>query len=313
MFTDGDPAMAAAIRSALPNTSHLLYTYHLSKNIYTHIKPLFNHKAGNAKEMWEKFCNCWWKICKKQDAKSCISFDAEWHDLLGILESIEHNTDVKTLESAKKWLQSLYERKKQWVSRWTWNHLTLGVHSTQRSESIHAAIKLFLSSHTLLTDLAGKLEEYRHNISERGEGKATRLALKQFSRVSGQHPIEDYISKRISPFAMSIVKSQIALCMQYTVEELLGDDRNTDSREIFSCKRTLTNEHVDSPIDLDLQDSPTPVLSYHIYACDLSLPSEITTSSETLRRVSLSSCTCLSPLVGDYRVGISYVYICIRT
>ena len=58
---------------------------------------------------------------------------------------------------------------------------------------------------------------------------------------------------------MSIVKSQIALCMQYTVEELLGDDRN------------------------------------HINACDLSLPSEITTSSETLRRVSLSSCTCFSP------------------
>ena len=261
-----------------------------------------------------KICNCWWKICKKQDAESCISFDAEWHDLLGILESIEHNTDVKTLESAKKWLQSLYERKKQWgVSRWTWNHLTLGVHSTQRSESIHAAIKLFLSSHILLTDLAGKLEEYRQNISERGEGKATRLALKQFSRVSGQHPIEDYISKRISPFAMSIVKSQIALCMQYTVEELLGDDRNTDSREIFSCKRTLTNEHVDSPRDLDLQDSPTPVLSDHINACDLSLPSEITTSSETLRRVSLSSCTCLFPTCWDYRVGISYVYICIRT
>ena len=94
---------------------------------------------------------------------------------------------------------------------------------------------------------------------------------------------------------MSIVKSQIGLCMQYTVEELLGDDRNTDSSEILSCKRTLTNEHVDSPIDLDLQDLPTPVLSDHINACDLSLPSEITTSSETLRRVSLSSCTCLFP------------------
>ena len=77
LFTNGDPAMAAAIRSALPNTSHLLCTYHLSKNLYTHIKPLFNHKAGNAKEMWEKFCNCWWKICKKQDAETCNSFDAE--------------------------------------------------------------------------------------------------------------------------------------------------------------------------------------------------------------------------------------------
>ena len=93
------------------------------------------------------------------------------------------------------------------------------MHSTQRSESIHAAIKHFLSSHTLLTDLAEKLEEYRQSISERGEGKATRLALKEFSRNSGQHPIENHLSKVISPFAMSIVKLQIALCMQYAVDE----------------------------------------------------------------------------------------------
>ena len=108
LFTDGDPAMAAAIRNALPNTFHLLCTYHLSKNLYTHIKPVFNQKNGNAKEMWNKFCKCWWEICKTQDAESCETFDEEWHDLLAILESMEHNTCVKTLESAKKWLQSLY-------------------------------------------------------------------------------------------------------------------------------------------------------------------------------------------------------------
>ena len=44
LFTDGDPTMAAAIRDALPNTFHLLCTYHLSKNLYTHIKPVFSQK-----------------------------------------------------------------------------------------------------------------------------------------------------------------------------------------------------------------------------------------------------------------------------
>ena len=89
LFTDGNPAMAAAIRCSLPNTSHLLCTYHLSKNLYTHIRPLFNHKHGNAKLMWNTFCNLWWKICKKQDSDSCNSFDEEWHNLLAILDSIE--------------------------------------------------------------------------------------------------------------------------------------------------------------------------------------------------------------------------------
>ena len=100
----------------------------------------------------------------------------------------------------------VYMNKKQWVSRWTGNHLTLGVHYTQTSESIHAAIKHFLSSNTLLTNPAVKLAEYRQSISERGENKATRLALKEFSRNSGQYPIENHLSKVISPFAMSIVK-----------------------------------------------------------------------------------------------------------
>ena len=69
---------------------------------------------------------------------------------------------------------------------------------------------------------------------------------------------------------MSIVKSQIALCMQYAVEELLQDECNYTNK-IFLCQRAFADEHIGSTTQLDLQQSQTPVSSYDINACDLSL------------------------------------------
>ena len=121
----------------------------------------------------------------------------------------------KSYEVALKWFQTLYERRKQWAARWTWCHLTLGAHSTKRAEFVHAAIKHFLLRHTLITDLATKIEEYRQAVSERGEGKATRVALtnlviSRFGEIVYLHPVELDLSKRLSPFGLSIVKSQMA-------------------------------------------------------------------------------------------------------
>ena len=40
IITDGDPAMAAAIRNVYSSTIHLLCTFHIGQNIVKHIKPL---------------------------------------------------------------------------------------------------------------------------------------------------------------------------------------------------------------------------------------------------------------------------------
>ena len=190
---------------------------------------------------------------------------------------------MKPLLSAKKWLRSRYERK-QWVSRWTWNHLTLGVHSTQQSESIHASIKYFLSSHTLLTDLQRSWKNIaRKSLREGKEGNQT-----------SYYPIENRLSKRIVSFRYVHRKSQITLCIQYTVDETSYDDKSNCSGEIFFCKQALVNEHIGSPTEL-VQKHLFRVITLLLVT---SLPWEITTSSETVKRVSLSSCAYLFPLIG---------------
>ena len=149
IFTDGDPGMSVSIRNVLPTTKHLLCTYHLSKNLTTHIKPLFCNRDEQHSVNWKNFCELWWHICKKQDGNSYSNFEFEWNQLIKMVDSIKGDAQVigKGYDAASKWLETLYQRRKQWAARWTWCHFTLGAHSTQRAESVHATIK-HLNTHS---------------------------------------------------------------------------------------------------------------------------------------------------------------------
>ena len=89
---------------------------------------------------------------------------------------MKNSNNEKEFHSAQL-LRVLFDKRKQCASRWTWQHLTLGAHSTQRLESIHSTFKQFLNAHTLLTHLANKIDENMKTLSEQNEGRATRLAL----------------------------------------------------------------------------------------------------------------------------------------
>ena len=111
MFTDGDPGMANAICLVLPRTTHLLCTFHISKNITTHIKPLFSGQGHDLKAKWTKFMKEWWKICKKQDSLSCVQFDSEWEGLLSLIQNRADSVNTGIYEAKNRWLKSLYNRK----------------------------------------------------------------------------------------------------------------------------------------------------------------------------------------------------------
>ena len=235
IITDGDPAMAAAITQIYPSAIHLLCTFHLGQNIVSHIKPLFNGRNENSRENWNTLLHCWWKTCKKQDYYSRDNFDEEWKHLLSLIDLRKNVTNEKTYNSAQKFMKSLYDKRQQWAARWTWQHLTLGAHSTQRSESVHSCIKQFLNSHTLLTQLATKIDENRQTTSCQNEGRATRLALKLGYDSSTRHSIEKNL--KITPFSLAIVRAQIAQCLQYSMESLPTEEYH-DS--VYEVRYTLT-------------------------------------------------------------------------
>ena len=107
-----------AIKNILPETTHLLCTYHLSKNLLTHVKPIFTGIKSGSKEKWIIFCREWWKICKKQDALSDTQFETEWDMLINLAEeSRVSGSNNSVLNCSLRWLQNLKERKKQWAAR----------------------------------------------------------------------------------------------------------------------------------------------------------------------------------------------------
>jgi hypothetical protein len=80
ILTDSDPVMAAAIKLYFPSTLHFLCTYHLSKNLLKHVRPIF----GGDKTAWHKFNSSWWRIRLKTDSSCTVQFHEDWESLLSI-------------------------------------------------------------------------------------------------------------------------------------------------------------------------------------------------------------------------------------
>jgi hypothetical protein len=55
---------------------------------------------------------------------------------------------------------ALGERREQWAARFTWKHLTLDVHSTQRAEAIHSALQHIISSSDKINKLWEKVQGF---------------------------------------------------------------------------------------------------------------------------------------------------------
>ncbi|KAI6660727.1 Protein FAR1-RELATED SEQUENCE 5-like [Oopsacas minuta] len=189
IITDGDPAMAAAIKTSFPCIVHLLCTFHIGQNVMLHMKSLFSGRSENLRRSW--------------------------------------NTFLQT----------------------------------------------------------NRIDENRDTLSEQNKGRATRLALKM-ATYSTKHPIENNLD--ITPFALTIVRAQIAQCMQYCVDEV---SRSSSSEElVFEVRHILSREDPSvAQEEYDYQNDD----SEKLIAIDLGLYS--TVSRRSTRITTLTSCTCLFP------------------
>ena len=66
IFTDSDPAMKVTIAAVFPTANHLLCVWHLSKNMFTHIKAA----CGNDGALWKRMLSAWWCIVKQSGVVS---------------------------------------------------------------------------------------------------------------------------------------------------------------------------------------------------------------------------------------------------
>ena len=181
IFTDSDPAMKVAIRSVFPTAKHLLCVWHLSKNFFMHIKAA----CGSNDALWKRMLSAWWLIVKQSDESSQQTFATDWARLTAMLR--ESSIAGKTMESALTWMAKMADEKERWAYRWTWGCLTMGIHSTQRIESLHSHIMGYLRASTLLVDLVPKLELYSMVQQCRAAPRRVTTATSAWSRAQERH------------------------------------------------------------------------------------------------------------------------------
>jgi hypothetical protein len=190
IFTDGDPAMACAVNTALPEpeTKHLLCIYHLQQNFdNSYRKSLL--VGPNAEKFAQRLNRM---MYYDADRKYMESFPDDWKALIELLPK-EHqelyakvaaDKDVAEFESSEEkfllesvkaddeleaeilsenvrefqekfrskrtdhesaiiWLYKMFKRHEKWHRAFVMSKRTLGAFSTQRSESMHAALKQY--------------------------------------------------------------------------------------------------------------------------------------------------------------------------
>ena len=173
IFTDGDVGMAGAIETVFSKagTVHLLCVYHIYTNVYKHMHGLIRDKKE-----WRTFVSKFWSIAKKTDIRSVDDFHRDWVALTNLATGSRGGSDDER-RKALKWLANLGTRASKWAARWTWQKLTLGIHSTQRAEALHSAFSHIIRNSDNLATLFDKLERFEDNQAIVKQMKNERVAL----------------------------------------------------------------------------------------------------------------------------------------
>lgn len=231
VFTDGDVKIRNALLSLTcsqrgmnedndayvdmeplwPKTKHFLCVYHLSQNFFKHVHPIF---TGAERSKWHEAMNHFWRIAKKTDSLSCESFRSEWIMLLAHVRASTQETTAQ--KKALDWLETLYNRKEQWCARFVWSSCTYGIHSTQRAEAAHSALKnSFSSRQQRIVELIDQIDMYNEHSRDRKQILSQVMEKKQ--SLSDKHlcALISFFEDKVNPYAFTLLLGQHALAMKY--------------------------------------------------------------------------------------------------
>ena len=252
LMTDGDAAIAGAFDECSQSgdiwehVPHLLCVYHLSKNVFQKVHPLFSHDPAK----WRDAFSLFWRIAKLNDEKfaqwhgsddgdtDIVTFESLW---LSFLQFVDTHGQGTTKQDVLVWLdRSLYCRKEMWVACYTWAHMTWGCHSTQRAESANAQLKRrrALANYSLLR-LVENIEDMNDDVRYRKEVDAVRQRLKHLSSAAIQSPELTELGKKVTPYGMELIRAQMSRILLYSFEETDEIDSNDSAVYLVTYKTVL--------------------------------------------------------------------------
>ncbi|XP_028792494.1 protein FAR-RED IMPAIRED RESPONSE 1-like [Neltuma alba] len=215
VFTDQDAAMARALQEVMPDVKHALCTWHISRNAMKHLPN----------SMVSDFNKCMYHCWDE------IEFEEAWQILLS-KESMTENS----------WLMSMYQIKEKWAACYMKNIKTLGMRSTQISESVNASVKkctnVLLDINRFLHQFEQVLEEKRYNELKsdfEARDKVPRLILQSSCML---HQLSDVYTRPIFDLFQHQYDQREATCIKERKERKKNEDEE-DSVIVFDYVITM--------------------------------------------------------------------------
>lgn len=270
LFTDGDNAIRSAYEAVSGTgdiwhgTVHLLCVYHLSKNFFQKVHPLFSHNLS----MWKKVFDAFWRLAKVSDSQfaepahtapseadngeetldeSSPTFEMAWIQLVRI---IEDEGSGSTKEEVCKWLDThLYQRKEMWAYCFTWSHRSWGVHSTQRAEATNSALKSRRRlANQSLARLCDQILDLNLDARFRKELDQVRLHLRQIGASLASAPLLADVVDNITPYALELVRAQMVQDRSYSYRRS-QEECDSQGRALY----LVEYNHTDAATESELQ------------------------------------------------------------
>ena len=216
VFSDHDDKIESALvrmkdNGVWPAHKHFLCVYHISKNFFQHLRGLFLAEGGG--KLWKAVHDRFWKITKNTDSRFCELFEAEWQALVDMVHATATNKDKLVAEL--EWLKRLGVIAPRFVYCFTWATCTLGMHSTQRIESMQRVSKsvMHLNTRSKLLDVQQAMEGY--NADKRSAMAVTdvRRSLRQASVAVAQ--VISSVQATMTSYAFNLVLSQATEAVHY--------------------------------------------------------------------------------------------------
>jgi MULE transposase domain len=217
LFTDQDIAMGRAIATVWSITIHLLCTFHIWKNFWKHIKPLFGE---NRTVEWREVAKHWWKLCKNSDTTAITSFDSDWSSFVTY---IKENGNMEKFDNNKKtWLDGLRDLAPKWAACYTWQHQSYGIHSTQRAEAANSVIASFCSKNSKILTITDDLEQLADTQGLQSEVDKIRKTIFCDAMDKDLSPLAMFLTKGLHPWAKRLVVGQDDQKVHYQCKEVPG-------------------------------------------------------------------------------------------
>lgn len=213
LCTDRDLALLSAIKSICPRSPHLLYVWHINKNVLAKTKQYFS-----LNEEFEAFIKSWKELINSSSI-------VEYKDQLAKFKTRFSLTPAALRYVKETWLTY----KEMFIRAWIGQYLHLSNWATSQVEGSHAILKKYIGAST--GDILFVFERINNVLEAQHYTLSFDLAEDQIKTLNFcSHFLYSNITKRTSRYSLRIISEQASIAKRATPQAPLSNCTNIFTR-----------------------------------------------------------------------------------